>query len=121
MGLLDNYLLTAITFFPLAVGLGLVATSVLAGVLRSRGLPASLWRAVGLASSLLTFLLSLRLLVRFDATQTGFQLVEYGPWIPDYGIHYFLGIDGISLFLVVLTTFLVPIVLLASWRDIAGR
>ena len=40
------------------------------------------------------------------------------PWIPDYGIHYYVGIDGISLLLVLLTTFLMPIALLASWHDI---
>jgi NADH-quinone oxidoreductase subunit M len=44
--------------------------------------------------------------------------VEHGTWLPDYGIDYFVGIDGISLFLVLLTTFLMPIVLLASWNDI---
>jgi len=121
MGLLDDNILSIITFFPLAAALGLLLTSVIAASLGARGLPAPLWRAVALACTILTFLLSLRLVFSFDAVNTGFQFVEYGPWLPDYGIHYFVGIDGISLFLVVLTTFLMPVVLLASWNDIARR
>ena len=61
----------------------------------------------------------MHLFVEFDPTRTGYQFVEHAAWIPDYGVNYFLGIDGISLALVVLTTFLMPIVLLASWNDIA--
>ncbi|MDH3213126.1 MAG: NADH-quinone oxidoreductase subunit M [Myxococcales bacterium] len=120
MGVMDEYLLGFITFFPLLVGLGLLATSVLSSVLGATGLPASLWRAVGLASTVLTFLLSLRLFAAFDVTQTEFpfQFVEYAAWMPEYGIHYFVGVDGISLVMVLLTTFLMPIVLLASWTDI---
>ena len=118
MGLLDEYLLSFITFFPLATGVGLLATSALASLRGSAGLPAPLWRAVALGSTTLTFLLSLRLFTAFDPTRTGFQFTEHVPWIPDYGINYFVAIDGISLLMVVLTTFLVPIVLLASWNDI---
>jgi NADH-quinone oxidoreductase subunit M len=65
-----------------------------------------------------TFLLSLQLFAHFDPTHTGFQFIEYLPWTPELGIHYHVGIDGISLFLVVLTTFLMPIVMAASWKDI---
>jgi NADH-quinone oxidoreductase subunit M len=121
MGLLDDNLLTIITFFPLVTALGLLATSVLGVFLGTKGLPDPLWRAVAIACTLLTFLLSLRLFFSFDAVSTDFQFVEYTAWIPEYGINYFLGIDGISLFLVVLTTFLMPIVLLASWNDISTR
>ncbi|NIU61439.1 MAG: Fe-S-binding domain-containing protein, partial [Gammaproteobacteria bacterium] len=71
-----------------------------------------------MASSVLTFLLSVRLFLAFDPTRPGYQFVEQSQWLPEYGIHYFVGIDGISLLLVVLTTFLMPIVLLASWNDI---
>ena len=118
--LVETHLLTIITFFPLLVGVGLLVSSGLASALGASGLPASLWRAVALASTLLTFLLSLRLFAAFDVTQTEFpfQFVEHVAWMPDYGIHYFLGVDGISLPMVLLTTFLMPIVLLASWTDI---
>jgi NADH-quinone oxidoreductase subunit M len=121
MGLLDDNLLTIITFFPLVTALGLLATSVLGMFLGNKGLPAPLWRAVAVACTLINFLLSLRLFFSFDAVSTDFQFVEYIAWIPAYGINYFIGIDGISLFLVVLTTFLMPIVLLASWNDITAR
>jgi len=63
----------------------------------------------------LTFLWSLRLLWRFNPAVGEMQFVERFRWIPAYGIDYFVGIDGISLFLVLLTTFLGPIVILASW------
>ncbi len=119
MGDFDQYLLTIVTFFPLVTALGLMGTSVLASLLGVGGLPAALWKPIALASSILTFLLSLRLWAVFDPLETGFQLVEYVPWIPEYGVHYFVGVDGISLMLVLLTTFLMPIVLLASWNDIS--
>ncbi len=63
----------------------------------------------------LTFLWSLKLLWHFDPTLGEMQFKERFAWIPTYGIDYFVGIDGISLFLVLLTTLLGPIVILASW------
>jgi NADH-quinone oxidoreductase subunit M len=119
MGEFDQHLLTIITFFPLVTALGLMATSILARLLGADGLPASLWKPIALASSILTFLLSLRLFAVFDPLEMGFQLVEHAPWIPEYGIQYFVGVDGISLLMVLLTTFLMPIILLASWNDIS--
>jgi len=118
----DAHIISWVTFLPLGTGLALLATGAIASfLLSSPGLPATLWRAVALASSSLTFLLSLvGLWGRFDPEQSGFQLIEHMPWLPDYGINYFVGVDGISLVLVMLTTFLMPIVLLASWNDI-GR
>jgi NADH-quinone oxidoreductase subunit M len=72
----------------------------------------------GLAVSVLTFLISLQIVQRFEEGIAGFQLVESRPWIEQWGIHYSLGIDGISLWLVMLTTLLTPVVLLASWNSI---
>jgi NADH-quinone oxidoreductase subunit M len=63
----------------------------------------------------LTFLWSLNILIQFDGSQGEMQLVERVPWMRFYGIQYLVGIDGISLFLVLLTTFLMPIAILASW------
>jgi NADH-quinone oxidoreductase subunit M len=118
MGAIDQYLLTIITFFPLVTALGLMATSIIASAIGASGLPATLWKPVALATTILSFLLSLRLFATFDPIQTGFQLMEHSRWIPEYGINYFVGVDGISLMMVLLTTFLMPIVLLASWNDI---
>jgi NADH-quinone oxidoreductase subunit M len=65
--------------------------------------------------TLLAFVWSLKILHRFDGGQGDMQLVERIAWMPDFGIGYIVGIDGISLFLVLLTTFLMPIAILASW------
>ncbi len=114
----QGQLVTIVTFLPLFAGLGLLATGVAARAIGASGLPDSAWRAVGFATSLATFLISIGLFTGFDPTKTDYQFVSHVPWIPDYGIHYYVGIDGISLPLVLLTTFLMPITLLASWHDI---
>jgi NADH-quinone oxidoreductase subunit M len=75
-------------------------------------------RGLGLGISLATFLLSLGLWTGFDTTQAGYQFVVDLPWIESFGIHYKVGIDGISLWLVLLTTFLTPIVILSATRAI---
>jgi NADH-quinone oxidoreductase subunit M len=112
-------LLSWITFLPLLGGLGLLLANGAAASLGAGGVPERIWKLVGLGASLATFALSVLLWRVFDPTQTGYQLVEWAPWLPEWGIHWFVGIDGISLLLVVLTTFLVPLVLLASWNDVA--
>ncbi len=117
---MDQNLLSWITFLPLATGVLLIVLSGAAGALGGgSGLPVFVWRAAALASSLVTFVFAVQLFLAFDPTATGYQFIEHAAWIPDYGVNYFLGIDGISLVLVVMTTFLMPIVLLASWNDIS--
>jgi NADH-quinone oxidoreductase subunit M len=66
-------------------------------------------------------LASLPLYTQFDLTTAEFQFVEHAPWIPALHIHYTLGIDGISLLLVLLTTWISPLCILASWRYISTR
>ena len=66
------------------------------------------------------FLLSLALVAGFQPTP-GMQFECLRPWIPTYGIRYHVGIDGLSLWLVILTTFLTPLALLGSWSSIHGR
>ncbi len=78
-------------------------------------------RNVALWTSLITFALSLLLWSGFDTSTAAFQFVERAPWIADFDIDYHLGVDGISLFFVLLTTFLMPLCLLASWRAIERR
>jgi NADH-quinone oxidoreductase subunit M len=68
-----------------------------------------------LAASSLGFFWSLKILADFDGAKGEMQLTERIAWMPAFGIDYFLGIDGISLFLVLLTTFLMPLAILASW------
>ena len=73
------------------------------------------------AISLVTFLVSVFLYTGFDASITNPQFVEQHAWISSLGIEYFIGIDGLSLFLVLLTTFLTPLCVLISWNDIRAK
>src|SRR5207248_1406043 len=78
-------------------------------------------RRAALAFALVTLVLSLEMLRRFQVGVASFQMAEQVAWIPQWGIEYRLGVDGVSLFLVLLTTVLTPIVVLASWGDIHRR
>ncbi len=78
-------------------------------------------RWVALSFMLLDFIISMVMYFHFDPTYDGMQFSENVVWVKDWGISYKLGIDGISLFLVMLTTLLGPIVILASWSDIQRR
>ncbi len=75
-------------------------------------------RNIALVVSVLVFAETLLLWSRFDATSAEFQFIEHHPWIPAFGISYFVGVDGISLLLLVLTGFLTPIALLGSWESV---
>src|SRR5688500_10068305 len=78
-------------------------------------------RQVALVASLVVFGLTLLLWARFDASSGDFQMVERAPWIAAFGIDYFVGVDGISLLLIVLTGFLTPIALLSSWESVTTK
>ena len=102
-------LLSIVTFIPA------VAAAILALFLRGNDAAAqrnAKWLAL-LATSA-TFLVSLGLLTGFDPSNTGFQFVEDHEWI--LGFHYKLGVDGISILFVLLTTFLMPITILSTWE-----
>jgi len=73
-------------------------------------------RALAMVGAVITFALSLVVLVRFTSGEGGFQLGEVYAWVPEYGINYRVGIDGVSLFLVLLTALLMPLVVLAAWE-----
>src|SRR6202040_271621 len=101
-------LLTVITFLPLLSVVALL-------FLRSDD---HVWiRRIALAASLAEFVISLFLLRGFDAAEPHYQFGEVPNWIGQ-AIHYHLGVDGISLFLVLLTTFLTPLAILCSWQAI---
>jgi len=78
-------------------------------------------KQVALGASVLTFVLSLPLYFGFDQTTAQMQFVEQIPWISRFNAFYHLGLDGISLPLVLLTTFLTPFVILAGWEVIKFR
>lgn len=83
--------------------------------------PERMIRPVSLVMASFHFLLSCVLFYRFDPTKSSLQLVEKIAWVPTFGINYFVGIDGISFWLVILSTFLTPLVILGSWTAIEKK
>jgi NADH-quinone oxidoreductase subunit M len=75
-------------------------------------------RLTALVATTAAFLASLAVLPGFTVGEAGFQLTEQVAWIPQWGITYRLGVDGISLFLVLLTTLVMPLVVLAGWEHV---
>ncbi|MEL7273858.1 MAG: NADH-quinone oxidoreductase subunit M [Pseudomonadota bacterium] len=78
-------------------------------------------RFVALFTTVVTFIISLGIWYNFDNSQSGFQMVEKVGWIREGGISYHMGVDGISMLFVILTTFLMPFCILASWEAIEHR
>jgi NADH-quinone oxidoreductase subunit M len=78
-------------------------------------------RWVSFAFSLATFLVSIPLFTLFDSTRAGMQFVERADWVPSLGITYFLGVDGVSVLLILLTTFLSAVSILSSFSAITNR
>jgi len=107
-------LLSTIVFLPLA---GALLVLVLGGR-GDRPDREPLVRGVAFVWSLVAFAATLWLWARFTPGSADFQFVERHEWLPQFGISYHLGVDGISLFLLVLTGFLTPLALLSSWQGI---
>src|SRR3974390_757686 len=111
MNNLDTSILSLVTFIP-AVG----ALLLLLIPRRDRDI-----RVFALIISLLTFCLSLYLPAYFHRTQSGFHYEVNKLWVTSPNIHYHMGADGISMWLVMLTTFLTPLCVLISWKSIHER
>ncbi|MGN6146765.1 MAG: NADH-quinone oxidoreductase subunit M [Mesorhizobium sp.] len=77
-------------------------------------------RMIALWTTIITFVISIFIWTGFDNSQAGFQFVEKHGWL-DSGISYHMGVDGISMLFVILTTFLMPLCILASWESIQKR
>ncbi len=108
-------ILTYVTFLPL---LGVLAILFLP---QKSEQSKNIIRGVALVTSIVTFIVSLWIYAGFNPDIAGFQMVEKHSWIPSYGISYHLGLDGISFWLVLLTTFLTPITILSTWSAIEKR
>ena len=78
-------------------------------------------KITSLITSIITFLVSIFLFTNFNPETHLFQLGEFIPWIPAYNVNYILGVDGITIFLILLTTMLTPICILCSWTAIKER
>lgn len=105
-------ILTALTFLPTAGALVMLV------FMRGRQ---SAYKTTALVTSVATLALSIYVAARFQSGSTGFQFVENAEWIPSLGISYHLGIDGISLILILLTTLLTALAVLGSWNSIKDR
>ena len=108
-------LLSLVTFVPL---FGVAAILILRGAAEDVARNA---RWIALWTSLVDLGLSLVIWANFDPTSAQFQFVEQAQWLPQFNIGYQMGVDGISLFFVVLSAFLTPICVVASWTSIKTR
>jgi NADH-quinone oxidoreductase subunit M len=111
--LFSHHLLSVLIWFPVVGGILVLASG------DDRRADRVRWTALGV--SVATFLLSVPLWSRFDRTRADMQFVERAPWIDRFQIEYFLGVDGISVPLVLLTTLLTMVVVLAGWRVVQDR
>jgi NADH-quinone oxidoreductase subunit M len=108
-------LLSLLTFLPL------VGAGILMFIRGDDAVVAANARWTALWTSLIVFGLSLILWFSFDKTSADFQFVEQAVWMPDFGLAYHLGVDGISVLFVLLATLLTPICILASWEAVQSR
>ena len=100
--------------FPWLTVIGVVP---LVGALVILVLPTRLAKPLALAVSMVTLVLTIAMCAAFDVGGPRFQFSQTYTWIPQFGVHYAVGVDGIALSLVALTAVLVPVVILASWHD----
>ncbi len=108
-------LLSLLTFLPLIGGVIIMTIRGSEEAIATNARWTALW------TSLIVFLLSLVLWFRFDTSSAGFQFVEQAAWLPEWGISYKMGVDGISVLFILLATALTPICILASWESIGTR
>ncbi|HWP82827.1 MAG TPA: NADH-quinone oxidoreductase subunit M [Bacteroidota bacterium] len=107
-----DHILSITIFFPFVGVLILLFTD------KERG---QLIKLVGFLTTLATFVISLYLYFEFEPTMPGFQFLYQAEWIQGLNIRYSLGIDGMALLLILLTTFLTPVALLGTWNSIKER
>lgn len=112
---MDFPILSLVTFLPLV---GAVLLALLRG---DEAQVTSKSRVLALVITTLTFIASVPLLCSFDGATADFQFVEKRVWFEQYGISYHMGVDGISVFFVLLSTFLMPLCVLASWKSVTNR
>ncbi len=78
-------------------------------------------RLIALWTSIVTFAVSVGILCQFNPTLPGFQMVEKTDWLTEIGVTYHMGVDGISVLFVILSTFLIPLCVIASWNSVKHR
>jgi len=105
--------LTLAIFVPIAFGLIVLAFG--------SDERAKFTRLLALIGSIASFLVTLPIYARFDSTTAAMQFVEKSSWIPSFSVFYYLGVDGLSIWFVLLTAFITIIVVLAGWEIITSR
>ena len=108
-------LLSLVTFLPLAGAFIILMVRGEDAVVARNARWTALW------TSLVTLALSLVLWVRFDTASAEFQFVERAAWLPEFGVGYHMGVDGISVLFILLSTLLTPLCILASWESVQTR
>lgn len=107
--MLQNHMLSVLTFSPLVAAFLLL-------LIPSKMESAVKWAALLMSGAV--FALSLVMYSQFDSSAAGYQFVTQEEWLPLIGVKYFMGIDGISLYLVLLTTFLIPLIVMSAWHAV---
>jgi NADH-quinone oxidoreductase subunit M len=110
-------ILSLITYAPLVGVAGILALRLFGKADDPKTVEASKW--IAFVTTLATFALSVLLVVQFNPHEAGFQFVEEAPWFA--GLNYRMGVDGISVLFVLLTAFLMPICIAASWKSVTTR
>ncbi|MBC8339467.1 MAG: NADH-quinone oxidoreductase subunit M [Rhodospirillales bacterium] len=108
-------ILSLLTFLPLAGALFILSIRGEEGVVARNARHVALW------TSMINFALSLYIWINFNPATADYQFVEFAVWMPSLNINYKMGVDGISMLFVMLTTLLTPICVLASWESIQVR
>ncbi len=114
----SSNLLSILVWLPIVSGIAVLAIGDDGDVRSSR---AYTMRVVALATSVLTFIISIGLYKWFDNAAVGMQFIERAPWIESLNVFYYLGVDGLSAPLILLTTFITPLVVIAGWDTITSR
>jgi NADH-quinone oxidoreductase subunit M len=109
-------IITITTFLPLVGAIALLLYSVIAGRGGDQEKLDNQYRWITLLVTIITFVVSLGVILKFDSSIAGPQLTQKVPWISSLGATYFVGVDGVSVWLMILTTFLMPVSILASWH-----
>jgi len=107
-----NWILTIVAFLPLLGVLAILLTNP-----PKRG-SENLVKGIAVVTSAITFLGTLLILMRFDPGTPGLQLIDRFDWIPSWGIQYFLGVDGLSILMILLTSFISMLAIASSWNAI---
>ncbi|MDH5323209.1 MAG: NADH-quinone oxidoreductase subunit M [Gammaproteobacteria bacterium] len=118
MNLFTQHLLSLLVWLPILGGLVLL---VIGDDGNARSVRAGMMRMSALLITLLTFVFSTAMFAGFDNAEPGMQFIERLDWIPVINAYYYLGIDGISAPLILLTTFITPLVVIAGWDSIKSR